>query len=97
MRRFILADLAEQDLDLVWLYLARESSEQVADIVLKKIRNDMRRLVDFPFIGHHRDDLPDPALRAWSVYSYLIVYRPFEDGIEVARVIHGAQDIPHIF
>lgn len=29
--------------------------------------------------------------------NHLIFYRPVEDGIEVLRVVHGAQDIEAIF
>lgn len=38
-------------------------------------------------------------LRRWPVpgfESYLVFYRPTEDGVEVARVLHGARDIESI-
>ena len=43
-------------------------------------------------IGRMRDDL-QPDLRSFAAGSYLIFYRPIDDGIEVVRVLHGARDI----
>jgi hypothetical protein len=48
-------------------------------------------------MGHRRDDLADESLRAWSVYSYLIVHRSNQRPIEVVRIAGGYQDIQHLF
>jgi antitoxin ParD1/3/4/toxin ParE1/3/4 len=53
----------------------------------------MRRLAEAPGLGHLRDDLTDEPLRFWAVYSYLIVYRPETDPLEIVRVLHGARDV----
>ncbi len=34
-----------------------------------------------------------PNLRSFPIGSYLIFYRPMEDGIQLIRVAHGARDI----
>jgi toxin ParE1/3/4 len=34
-----------------------------------------------------------PNLRSLPVGSYLIFYRPIDDGIQLIRVLHGARDI----
>jgi plasmid stabilization system protein ParE len=57
----------------------------------------MRRLAAFPRIGHIREDVADESLRFWSVYSYLIAYRPERKPIEIVRVLHGARDIGKFF
>ncbi|MGH9942446.1 MAG: type II toxin-antitoxin system RelE/ParE family toxin [Pyrinomonadaceae bacterium] len=36
-------------------------------------------------------------LRSYSVKNYLIFYQPFEDRIDILRVLHGARDIESIF
>lgn len=41
-------------------------------------------------------DLASESLRFWPVYSYLIIYRPNSEPIEVVRVLHGARDISAI-
>jgi toxin ParE1/3/4 len=38
-----------------------------------------------------------PRLRSFPVKNYVIFYRPLEDGIEIVRVLHGAQDLPPLF
>jgi toxin ParE1/3/4 len=40
------------------------------------------------------------GLRSWHVKgfeNYLIFYRPFNDRIEIARVLHGARDLKRLF
>ena len=49
-----------------------------------------------PYVGRHREEL-SPRLRSLPVGNYVIFYRPMEDGIEVARVLHGARDLPPLF
>ena len=50
-----------------------------------------------PQMGEPRDDL-DEELRSFTFKKhYVVVYRPFEDGIDVLRVIHGARDYPTLF
>lgn len=34
-----------------------------------------------------------PNLRSFPIGSYLIFYRPIEDGIQLIRILHGARDI----
>ncbi len=56
----------------------------------------MRKLADMPGMGHIRKDLVDESLRFWSVYSYLILYRPDSRPLQVIRVLHGARDVETI-
>jgi plasmid stabilization system protein ParE len=53
----------------------------------------MRRLATMPGLGHVREDLADESLRFWSVYAYLIIYRPATDPLLIVRVLHGARDV----
>jgi len=34
-----------------------------------------------------------PNIRSFLVGNYVVFYRPIQDSIEVARVLHGARDI----
>jgi toxin ParE1/3/4 len=47
-------------------------------------------------MGRVRDELV-PSLRSFPVGKYVIFYRPIENGIEIARILHGARDLPSIF
>jgi antitoxin ParD1/3/4/toxin ParE1/3/4 len=53
----------------------------------------MRRLAEMPEMGHLREDLAEEPLRFWPVYSYLIIYRPDRNPLEVVRVLSGYRDI----
>lgn len=92
--RFILAAAARADLQEISEYIRRDSPA-AAQRVLRELRAAMRRLAEMPGMGHVREDLAavDPALRFWSVYSYLIIYRAETDPLEVVRALHGARDV----
>lgn len=60
------------------------------------MKEAMRRLAEMPEIGHVRDDLADETLRVWPLYSYLIVYRPKTDPLQIIRVVSGYRDISRL-
>ena len=57
----------------------------------------MVRLAEMPGLGHERDDLADDVLRAWVVYSYLIIYRPDTTPLQIVRIISGYRDVAKMF
>ncbi len=95
--RFILAAAARADLREISDYI-RLDSPAAAQRVRQELRAAMQRLAGMPGLGHMREDLAaiDPALRFFSVYSYLIIYRTETDPLEVVRVLHGARDVRRI-
>lgn len=58
-----------------------------------KIMNAVARLARMPHIGHTRADLTSGSVLFWSVYRYLIVYRPETLPLEVIRVVSGWRDV----
>ena len=95
IRRLIVSRNAEVDLTLIWVYYA-ERSERAAKRIRYEIFSRYDLLLQFPHIGRSRDEL-QKGLRSFPVSDYLIFYRAIEDGIEIVRVLHGAQDIYSIF
>src|SRR5688500_7857760 len=93
MSTYVLTELAEQDVENIWRYIAQDS-RPAADKVVAKLQSAMSALATMPLMGHRRSELQDPSLRVWSVYSYLIVYDPRPEPLLVLRVIHGARDLP---
>lgn len=90
---------ARQDLVEIYRHLAREAGLKTADRFLSAAEATLNRLARMPGIGA-RFDAEDPALGdirhipVSSRFRNLIVfYRPTTDGIEVARVLHGARDL----
>ncbi len=95
MKRFVLTPLAEQDLNEIWEYIGDDSVE-AANRVLSKIEAAIYRLTEHPGLGHLREDLADSRHRFYLVYSYLIVFRPGTDPLQVIRVLHAARDVQTI-
>jgi plasmid stabilization system protein ParE len=92
MKRFRITPRASADIDEIWTYIAQDNPS-AADRVEQQLHDAMRLLAEFPGIGHVRADVDDPRYRFWSVFSYVIVYRPDPKPVEVIRVIHGSRDI----
>lgn len=92
MKPYRLTPAARADLIEIFEYIRRDSPK-AARGVLARIRGAMTRLAENPWIGHMREDLADTSLRFWSVYSYLIVYRPQSQPLQIIRVLHGARDV----
>ncbi len=86
---------AEIDLLEIWTYIAEDSAE-AAEEVLRSIAQKCRDCAEFPGMGRRRDEL-SPGLRSVVQGSYIIFYRPLEDGIRLMRVVHGARDLPSLF
>jgi toxin ParE1/3/4 len=95
MSRYRLTGQAQADLDGIWLYIA-DHNISAADRFLDTLHERFVLLAGQPLLGRARPELA-PNLRSLSVGNYVIFYRPIDDGIEVARVLHGARDIDAIF
>lgn len=92
MPRYTLTPQAKQDVREIVAYV-RKRSRQGAKRVSSELTFGFKRLAEFPEIGHVREDVDDPSVRFWSVFDYLIVYRPSSRPLEILRVIHGARDV----
>ena len=95
MTRYLLAPLAKRDLQEIRDYIAKDSTT-AARRVVRELRAAMESLVEMPGKGHLREDRGDD-LRAWVVYSYLIIYRPETRPLQVVRVVSGYRDVPKLF
>jgi len=92
MKRFRLTRSARRDLVEILDFIAKDSPAAAAR-VRERMHEAMARLADLPEIGHSRRDLADEPLRFWQVYSYLIIYRPEAEPLEVVRVLHASRDV----
>lgn len=93
MTRFRLTPLAERDLEEIVDTISERSSPDRAHAVLREILAAAERLAGMPGMGHARADLTDEPVLFWSLYRYLIVYRPETRPLELLRVLHGRQDV----
>ncbi len=97
MSRVRVSRQAETDIHGIWDYIGIEKAAPVAaERLIEGLRGKFKLLAKHPMMGKARDDLRE-GLRIFSVGSYVVLYYPAEDGIEVAGVIHAARDIEGIF
>ncbi len=86
---------AQLDLFEIWEFIA-EDSVTAADRFLDKIGEKCTFLASFPEAGESRPEFGN-EVRVFPVGNYVIFYRPTENGIEVARVLHGGRDFDALF
>jgi plasmid stabilization system protein ParE len=92
MKAYRLTLAAENDLFEIWAYITADNIE-AADRVEGEIFDACARLAQQPHLGHFRRDLTDKPVRFFPVRgTYLIVYDPDSEPLEVIRVLHGARD-----
>lgn len=92
MRSYFLSKLAENDIDDIVSYIAKEN-KKAAFALLDVLFQAMDNLSDNPMMGHKREDLTAKPVRFWPVkWHYLIVYTA-SSPIEIVRVLSGYRDI----
>jgi toxin ParE1/3/4 len=89
--RFRKLPQADLDLDSIWNFIAADDVH-AAERQINRIGKIFQMLVENPLAGRERPELRKD-LRSFPVDSYVVFYIPLSDGIEVARVMNGRQDI----
>ena len=95
MSRVIFIPQAEEDLLEIAFYIAQDNPEAALSF-LERIERICAVIAASPEIGRRRGEL-GPEVRSFPIDRYVVFYVPTQSGIEVARVLHGARDIPSIF
>jgi toxin ParE1/3/4 len=93
--QYRISDAASADLEEIWLFIAQDDPD-AADHFIRTVVSRFPKLASMPYVGRHREEL-SARLRSFPVGSYVIFYRPRDDGIEVVRILHGARDFPPLF
>jgi len=83
---------ARLDLLEIWEHIAADNVD-AADRVEQEIHRSVSMLADNPGLGHHRRDLTSKPVRFWPVYSYLVIYDPDAQPLEVVRILSGYRDV----
>lgn len=86
---------AEADILEIWLYIAEDSVVE-ADRWIDRLDERLAVWATQPKMGRARDEL-SPGIRSLPFGRYLVYFEPLPDGIDVVRVLHGAQDIDDQF
>lgn len=93
MSRYEIMPAAKRDLTEIEDHIAADNPE-VARRIMLEMQATMQMLTNLPKLGHRRSDIHDPRYRFYSVYSWLIVYNPSTDPLQILRVVHGRRDLP---
>ncbi len=96
MSRYILSPEARNDLLEIDEYLSLERSSEAAAQVMDVLESLCQTIADMPQMGRERPEL-SPGLRSFAKGNYIVFYRLIQDGVQVARIYHGARDIEAIF
>ncbi len=79
---------AEEDLDSIAQYIARDS-EFYARSVVSRILETTRKIPDQPLKGRIVPEIGHEQIRERLVYSYRLVHQVQADGILIVAIIHG--------
>jgi plasmid stabilization system protein ParE len=96
MNGFELSPAARQDLHAIWDHIAQDSMD-AANRFRDRLYAAILKLVAMPGMGHRHEALADETLRVWPVRSYLIIYRPDTQPLQIVRVVSGYRDLPALF
>jgi toxin ParE1/3/4 len=96
MSRVLLSEAAGQDRRAITEYTVQGFGVQQARRLRDRFETALNVLAESPLLGRRRVELdpPDHTFRYLVVMkSFIIVYEPAEDGIRVARLLHGARNL----
>ena len=94
--RYVLAPQAALDLFEIWQFIEEHSSLATADHVESVIREKFVFLASSPETEHRRSNLTEHDVKFFPVYSYLIIYRPQTNPLQVVSILHGRRDVVQI-
>ena len=92
MAQVIYSQRADADLYNIALTIAEDKPDAALRWV-HRLRETCELLASRPQMGEMRPGYGVPGCRSFSVGNYVIFFRPTNDGIEVARVVHGSRDL----
>jgi toxin ParE1/3/4 len=96
MSHFTLVPEVRGDLDEVWDYIGIEkNSPAAAQHLIERLFEAFATLAQQPLLGEQREDLGENT-RAFVVRSYVILYRPRTNGVQIVQVVHSARDLQAI-
>ncbi len=97
MPRVVIDPEAVQDLDAIYDYIGiQNQSPRAAARFLDALEAKFQLYAGQPQMGELRPQFGEDV-RLFSFHTYVVVYRPVQDGIAVLRVFEGHRDYPALF
>jgi toxin ParE1/3/4 len=94
--KFRLTEPAVQDIKQIADYIARQSGFTQAERFLTRLDEKFAKIARFPSLGRQRDEIL-PSVRSIPIDLYLILYMPFNQDIDILRVVSGYRDLSALF
>jgi plasmid stabilization system protein ParE len=92
---YAFSSFALRDLFEIWDYIRRDDPE-AADRVEAELLEKCESLARMPGQGHRRPDYTRSLVLFFPVYSYLIVYKPGTDPLQILAIVHGAREVKNV-
>jgi len=89
---YTLRQLAQNDLEAIWLYSLEEWGIAQADHYIRALLTRCAWLAENPAIGKHRDDIK-PGYYCFPEGSHVIFYTLASYGIDVIGIVHQRMDV----
>jgi len=91
MGYYTFSDLAVEDIEQICDFIA-ETNIRFSSQLFDTIRQKCKLVANFPNIGKNYDWI-DSNLCGFIIHDYIVFYYPVENGIKIARIIHGKRDL----
>ena len=100
---FVVRPRADRDIDEIADYLAGQAGPDIGLRFLREVFETFTVLGTRPEIGWHCKVRHPRLITARTIRvserfdKFLIFYQPYDDRIEILRLLHGAQDLATLF
>jgi toxin ParE1/3/4 len=94
--QFRLTIPAIKDIEEIADYLAKQASLESSEVFLEKLNRKFQKITQFPNLGRLRNEIL-PGLRSSPVDTYVILYMPIGQDVEILRVVSGYRDLSILF
>ena len=95
MKALRLRPKAADDLETIWLHIARDDP-LAADAFVDHLTELFELLLASPLIGAACPEIA-ADLRRFPTQDYLVFYSVHEESLVIERILHGARDIEALF
>ena len=96
MSKVVLSEAARIDRREITAYTVERFGIQQARRLRNHFQATLDRLAESPHLGRANEEM-DPVGHSFRYHvvmkSFVIVYEPLDDGIRVARLLHGARNL----
>jgi toxin ParE1/3/4 len=89
--RYRVSEVAERDLEEIFVYWAERANVDIADRLIDGIAERFWPLGEYPDAGRSCEDIA-AGVKCFPAGRYLIYYRKSRQGTEILHIFHGARD-----